>query len=155
MYATVCFSGVSLYQQYRWRGGDGYGRFGAGTEAERLQIVDFETTLFTAQVFDSTAGLLTADGGQGGPARLSTQPFLVGINDLTVDPSTTPQRGTAGSRHDALQALGNADAHLCPGLRRPPLYTLRNTLTGAKNARCNIGLSDREHADLVAFLRTL
>ena len=240
------------------------------TEAERQRIVALETSLFTAQVFDSTAGLLTAHGAQGGPGALSTQPFFVGINDLTVDSSTTPPsveppapgmtlfsvwatqmhtpaqaavvrgqslfntkpiaisgvnglndalglatfRGTCTTCHNTPNAgnhsvaaplnIGIADAsRRTPDL---PLYTLRNKLTGATvettdpgralitgkwvdvgkvkgpvlrglaarapyfhngsaatldqvvqfyDTRFNIGLSDQERADLVAFLRTL
>ncbi len=50
------------------------------TPAEQQQIVDFETKLFTAQLFDNRAGLLNVDGAQGGPASLSTQPFFISIN---------------------------------------------------------------------------
>jgi cytochrome c peroxidase len=50
------------------------------TAGEQQQIVDFETKLFTAQVFDNRAGLLKADGAQGGPTPLSTQPFFITIN---------------------------------------------------------------------------
>jgi cytochrome c peroxidase len=60
------------------------------TDAERQQIVDFETALLTAQVFDAAAGALTSAGAQGGPDLLATQPFFVGINDLTVDSTTSP-----------------------------------------------------------------
>lgn len=50
------------------------------TPAEQQQIVDFETKLFTAQLFDNRAGLLNADGAQGGPTPLSSQPFFITIN---------------------------------------------------------------------------
>jgi cytochrome c peroxidase len=50
------------------------------TAAEQQQIVDFETKLFTAQLFDNRAGLLNASGAQGGPMPLSTQPFFITIN---------------------------------------------------------------------------
>jgi hypothetical protein len=50
------------------------------TPAEQQQIVDFETKLLTAQLFDNRAGLLNADGAQGGPTPLSTQPFFITIN---------------------------------------------------------------------------
>jgi cytochrome c peroxidase len=50
------------------------------TAAEQQQIVNFETQLFTAQLFDSRAGLLNADGANGGPAPLTTQPFFISIN---------------------------------------------------------------------------
>ena len=50
------------------------------TPAEQQQIVNFETQLFTAQLFDSRAGLLNRDGANGGPALLTTQPFFITIN---------------------------------------------------------------------------
>lgn len=50
------------------------------TAAEQQQIVDFETHLFTAQVFDFRAGLLNIAGAKGGPMLLSTQPFFITIN---------------------------------------------------------------------------
>jgi hypothetical protein len=60
------------------------------TERERQQIVDFETSLSTAQVFDDRAGRLDAEGASGGPRDLLHLHSFVGINDLTVDSSTTP-----------------------------------------------------------------
>jgi cytochrome c peroxidase len=50
------------------------------TIEEQQQIVEFETKLFTAQMRDRHAGALDADGAQGGPAPLSTQPFFITIN---------------------------------------------------------------------------
>lgn len=50
------------------------------TPAEQQQIVNFETQLSTAQVFDSRAGLLNRDGANGGPALLTSQPFFITIN---------------------------------------------------------------------------
>lgn len=50
------------------------------TAAEQQQIVNFETQLFTAQLFDSQAGLLNISGAQGGPALLTTQPFFITMN---------------------------------------------------------------------------
>jgi cytochrome c peroxidase len=50
------------------------------TPEEEKQIVDFETKLFTAQLFDKYAGPLNVDGAQGGPTPLSTQPFFISIN---------------------------------------------------------------------------
>jgi cytochrome c peroxidase len=51
------------------------------TDEEREQIVDFETSLFTAQVFDNAAGQLNVEGARGGVDALSTQEFFIGIND--------------------------------------------------------------------------
>ena len=52
------------------------------TTAQREAIVAFETTLFTAQVFDDEAGKLTARHALGGPEYLSQQAFYFGINDV-------------------------------------------------------------------------
>ena len=51
------------------------------SDAQRAAIVAFESDLFTAQVFDRDAGLLTARGARGGPVALSGQTFYFGIND--------------------------------------------------------------------------
>jgi hypothetical protein len=51
------------------------------TQAQRESIVQFTTGLFSAQIFDRTAGDLRAAGAQGGPGPLSVQPFHIGIND--------------------------------------------------------------------------
>ena len=54
------------------------------TTAQRAAIVDFETGLFTAQVYDRQAGRLWVHGAKGGPLPLSRQPFYFGINDTLV-----------------------------------------------------------------------
>ncbi len=50
------------------------------TDAQLQQIVTLESSLFTAQSADNQAGDLTAQGANGGPVFLSTQPFSPGIN---------------------------------------------------------------------------
>lgn len=58
---------------------------------QREQIVDFETGLYTAQVYDFAVGDLEAQGGLGGPEELSTQAFYIGINDpLGHNPNNIP-----------------------------------------------------------------
>ncbi len=52
------------------------------TQAQREAIVAFETTLFTAQVFDRDAKQLSAKGAFGGPRNLAREPFYFGINDV-------------------------------------------------------------------------
>ena len=52
------------------------------SDEQRDAIVAFETTLFTAQVFDTSAGSLTARSALGGPAFLSKQSFYFGMNDV-------------------------------------------------------------------------
>ena len=50
------------------------------TPEEQQQIVDFEMGLFTAQVSGTVTGELDSLGASGGPKKLSTQPFFIGIN---------------------------------------------------------------------------
>ncbi|HEX4479652.1 MAG TPA: hypothetical protein VH082_02490 [Rudaea sp.] len=59
--------------------------------AEQVQqIVDFEMSLTTAQVFDRFAGYLNTDDALGGPRALASQQFYVGLNDvLGADPAGT------------------------------------------------------------------
>ena len=54
------------------------------TADQREAIVAFETTLFTAQVFDAEAGDLSARQANGGPEYLSWQPFYFGMNDAVA-----------------------------------------------------------------------
>ena len=69
------------------------------TDEQLKEIVDFETSLFTAQTQDRSAGSLTAAGATGGPVALSTQPFCVGVNDpfgilpAVPDACATPSTG--------------------------------------------------------------
>jgi cytochrome c peroxidase len=51
------------------------------TAAQLQDIVNFETSLRTAQAYDYQAGLLNALGASGGPAALASQQFFIGIND--------------------------------------------------------------------------
>jgi cytochrome c peroxidase len=44
-------------------------------------IVNFEMSLRTAQAIDYFAGFLNDDGASGGPVRLASQHFYIGIND--------------------------------------------------------------------------
>jgi len=70
----------------------GHAQTSVSPSAEQLeQIVDFETALFTAQVRDRRAGALHGDGGLGGAAALSQQPFFIGINDpIGLNPTGEP-----------------------------------------------------------------
>ena len=51
------------------------------TQAQRDAIVEFETGMFSAQIFDRDAKRLTARGANGGPLALSSMPSYFGIND--------------------------------------------------------------------------
>jgi cytochrome c peroxidase len=65
----------------------GHAQGKALTARQRQKIVEFETALFTAQVYDKEARELTA-GTKGGPVNLSKQRFYEGINDLLDDSRT-------------------------------------------------------------------
>jgi hypothetical protein len=58
------------------------------TDAERQQIVDFETALFTSQDVDNSARSLSDSGASGGTQQLAEQPFFVGTNDLVANNGT-------------------------------------------------------------------
>ncbi len=51
------------------------------TAAQVQDIVNFETSLRTAQAYDYSAGALNGNGATGGPVALASQQFFVGIND--------------------------------------------------------------------------
>jgi cytochrome c peroxidase len=73
----------------------------APTPQQVAEIVALETSLFTAQSRNNSAGDLTAQGALGGPAALSTQPFFIGINDpLGLNPTTAPFDSVAFTLYD-------------------------------------------------------
>lgn len=55
------------------------------TPAEQAAIVAFETSLFTAQIYDNKAKYLNSDGAKGGAKELSTTKFHYGINSPPND----------------------------------------------------------------------
>lgn len=57
-------------------------------EVTRAAIVQFEASLFTAQIFDRDAHRLDVDGALGGPRNLARAPFYYGINDNLGDYQT-------------------------------------------------------------------
>jgi len=60
---------------------------------QQKQIVDFESGIFTAQIFDDEAGSLHGHGATGGPVALSLElaKFFVGVNDpLGLNPTGLP-----------------------------------------------------------------
>src|SRR5262245_53625406 len=65
----------------------------APTADQQKQIVDFETGIFTAQIFDDATGSLHARGATGGPVALSLElsKFFVGENDpVGLNPTGPP-----------------------------------------------------------------
>jgi cytochrome c peroxidase len=72
----------------------GHAQADAAPTAEQVaQIVAFETGIFTAQMFDNKAGLLSDDGAKGGPITLQLElaNFFIGINDpIGLNPRGIP-----------------------------------------------------------------
>lgn len=66
----------------------GHAQGDALDEAARESIVDFETSLYTAAIYDDNAKDLTSWKAKGGPQALAQQDFYVGINDLFGDSQT-------------------------------------------------------------------
>jgi cytochrome c peroxidase len=87
------------------------------TVAQREAIVAFEMDLFTAQVFDWRAGLLSADGARGGPVALAQQDFYFGINDTLVGDYRTraPFTPTVMTGYDSWRHAGAARAAITRG----------------------------------------
>ena len=59
----------------------GHAQGAAPTAAQVQDIVNFETSLMTAQAIDYQAGSLNRRGATGGPVALASQQFFIGIND--------------------------------------------------------------------------
>ena len=72
------------------------------SDAQQTAIVNFELGLFSSQVMDTRAGMLSADGAQGDPVHLSKSEYYPGMNDsLGADPSGEPFSPTAMNLFDA------------------------------------------------------
>jgi cytochrome c peroxidase len=77
--------------------------------AQQQQVVNFETGIFTAQLFDNKAKSLSADGATGGPVGLQEQlaGFFIGINDpLGMNPKGTPFTSTIFDLYQAWRNIG-------------------------------------------------
>ena len=121
------------------------------TDAQREAIVSFETTLFTAQVFDHEAGELTARGALGGPQYLSGQEFYFGINDVVSGDYRTGAvfSGTVFKLYAAWNTIdrGGADGSRTEARRTVARgETLFNTkpivITGVKGINDDLGVRD-------------
>src|SRR5579864_4334640 len=82
------------------------------TPTQQQQIVDFETGIFTAQVFDNGANDLTAAGAIGGPVELAQElpDFFIGINDpLGHNPTGAPFTNEIFDLYGAWSSLSSDD----------------------------------------------
>ncbi len=114
---------------------------GAAPSAQQLQqIVDFETSLFTAQALDFTAGSLTADGATGGPVKLASQPFFVGINDV-LSPGFNPAAFTTYSSWASLEGPSATPARESIARGEALFNSLPITITGVAGLNTLPGFS--------------
>jgi cytochrome c peroxidase len=98
----------------------------APSTAQLADIVSFERGLYTAQAYDSAAGLLAARGAHGGPEYVATVlagSYYPGINDsLGADPEGTAFNAQAmtlyGAWSDARETGGDFRAELRAAARR-------------------------------------
>jgi cytochrome c peroxidase len=81
------------------------------TSDEQAAIVQFEKGLFTAQLYDNQAQMLTGASAQGGPRALSKAAFYFGINDAGVGDYVTkvPFTPNAMTLFDAWNTAASAD----------------------------------------------
>ena len=95
------------------------------TMAQRDAIVAFESTLFTAQIFDEEAGDLAARGARGGPINFAGGEFYFGINDVLFgdyrtaapfDPLVSDLYNQWDARHE--HPNGEGDGHNRGAARR-------------------------------------
>ena len=101
--------------------------------AQQVQdIVNFEMQLRTAQAIDFRAGLLNADGANGGPVALASQQFFIGINDsfppsFGFNPFGTPFNPAIFDLFDAWANSQNPRSR--QHRTRPEPYSIRSRLT--------------------------
>lgn len=97
----------------------GHAQAASAPTAQQVQdIVNFETSLITAQAIDFRAGALNGFGAQGGPVALASQQFFIGINDpLGNNPFGTPFTANIFDLYDAW-----ANSHASPKDPTPAGY---------------------------------
>jgi hypothetical protein len=79
------------------------------TAEQQAAIVDFELSLFTAQIRDQQAGALIAAGARGGPGALAAQSFFAGNNSgLGASSSVFTLFNAWASPTPPVDALGEA-----------------------------------------------
>lgn len=78
--------------------------------AQLASIVNAEMGFYTAQIYDFSAGLLSANTAHGGPQQLSTQAYFPGVNDSLTPPIFSPTIFTLFSGWDGLSGSKTNDA---------------------------------------------
>jgi cytochrome c peroxidase len=104
-------------------------------------IVNFETSLSTAQIFSFSAGFLNAGGALGGPEALSLMPKLSGAFDLFLAWTNSPIPARAQIARG--QALFNA-VNLPSGRSCNGCHNSKNNGTSIGNVLFDIGTASAE-----------
>jgi cytochrome c peroxidase len=94
-------------------------------------IVDLETTVFSAQIFDQDAQALFTGGGHGGPQALAAQEFFPGINSGPAASSRVFTLFDAWARLTGADPVSNARRAIANG------QDLFNTRTFAGSFSCS------------------
>ena len=124
---------------------------GPPTAAQLSQIVSFELGLYSAQVWDWSAGLLSVRGAHGGPVSLANQEYYPGINDsLGADPSgdsfdrsamtAFAAWAQAGATHNDFNQDGGAAARRAIAAGEQLFNTAPLTITGVRGLNDNAAL---------------
>jgi cytochrome c peroxidase len=118
-----------------------------GTQQSQMDaIVAFESSIFTAQALDPSAGRLDLSGGNGGPDELSDTSFYIGINDpIGKNPTGAPFNPNAFTLYDA---WGRYPGNGAPGRARAAIYrgqqlfnTLPISITGVAGLNDVLGVT--------------
>ena len=114
----------------------------APTNAQLEAMVAVEEANFTAQAADNSAGLLNAQGAEGGAMRLSKEKFFAGINDPLGAPGAfDPEAMTVFSKWENLKSSANDptnDARASIARGEALFNTLPITISGVA------GLNDKQ-----------
>jgi hypothetical protein len=79
------------------------------TDAQLSAIVDFELGLYSGQLWDNRAGMLTDNGAAAGPMNLAGQLYYPGINDtLGGDPNGIPFTPVSMTLYASWEAAANS-----------------------------------------------
>ncbi len=119
----------------------GHAQAAAAPDLATAQAIrDFESALYTAQVFDNQAGILASDGANGGPIALSQQEFSLGLND-PFGTQFTPNIFTLFERWNTATGNSNTDAARASIQRGEQLFnSLPIAITGVRGLNDAMGM---------------
>jgi cytochrome c peroxidase len=128
---SICFASIDFDLRNQANTAvKGHAQAAAGLTAdEQRSIVDFENSIFSAQILDYGASVLTADGGKGGPLELSTTDFYFGINDL----QTGDYKTNAPFNENVMTLYQGWSDYLIPGRARSRKDMARAAIVRGQN----------------------